>query len=76
MKNEIYTVLELAEKLGAEKLGVSDRTIADALRSGEMKGYKQFKKWYVTHEQLLDFLATNQEENQENAKRPNVRIDK
>jgi excisionase family DNA binding protein len=71
MKNEIYTVLELAEKLG-----VSDRTIADALRSGEMKGYKQFKKWYVTHEQLLEFLATNQEENKENAKRPNVKIDK
>ena len=70
-KQDFYTVEQLAIKLN-----VQDRTIADALRSGEMKGYKQFKKWYVTHEQLLDFLATNQEENQENAKRPNVRIDK
>ena len=68
MKNDIYTVAELATKLE-----VTERTISDALRDGKLQGYKQFKKWYVTHEQLLEFLASNQEDNQENAKRPNIK---
>ena len=68
MKNEVYTVAELAAKLD-----VSERTIANAIREGKLKGYKHFKKWYITHEQLLAFLETNQEENQDNAKRPNVK---
>ena len=71
MKNEVYTVAALATKLD-----VSERAISDALRDGRLKGYKQFKRWYVTHEQLLVFLATNQEENKKAAKRPNVNPNK
>lgn len=52
-KDEIYTVEQLATKLG-----VTERTISDAIRDGEIKGYKKFKKWYVTHEQLLEFLKS------------------
>jgi hypothetical protein len=25
-------------------------------RSGEMKGYKKFRKWYVLHEDVIEFL--------------------
>lgn len=71
MKNEIYTVAQLAIKLE-----VTERTISDAIRDGRLKGYKQFKRWYVTHEQLLAFLATNQKENKKSSKRPNVNPNK
>jgi excisionase family DNA binding protein len=71
MKNEVYTVAQLADKLE-----VSERTISDAIRDGRLKGYKQFKRWYVTHDQLLIFLASNQEENKKASKRPNVNPNK
>lgn len=67
MINQVYTVAELATKLE-----VTERTLSNCIREGKLKGYKQFKRWYITHEQLLAFLETNQEENQDNAKRPNV----
>jgi len=50
-KQDFYTVEQLAIKFN-----VQDRTIADALRSGEMKGYKKFRKWYVLHEDVIEFL--------------------
>jgi len=56
MKNEVYTSSQLATKLD-----VSERTITDALRDGRLQGYKKFNKWFVTHEQLLVFLASQEE---------------
>jgi len=50
-KQDFYTVEQLAIKFN-----VQDRTIADALRSGEIKGYKKFRKWYVLHEDVIEFL--------------------
>jgi excisionase family DNA binding protein len=55
-KQDFYTVEQLAIKLN-----VQDRTIADALRSGEMKGYKKFRKWYVLHEDVIQFLIEQNE---------------
>ena len=55
-KQDFYTVEQLAIKLN-----VQDRTIADALRSGEMKGYKKFRKWYVLHEDVIKFLIEQNE---------------
>lgn len=71
MHNEVYTVVQLAKKLE-----VKESTIANALRDGRIKGFKQFNKWYITHEQLLVFLASNQEANQHSSKRPNVNPNK
>jgi excisionase family DNA binding protein len=67
----IYTVKELATKLE-----VSERTISDAIKDGRLKGYKQFKKWYVTQSQLLEFLSSNQDKNVSKGKRPNVNPNK
>ena len=55
-KQDFYTVEQLAIKFN-----VQDRTIADALRSGEMKGYKKFRKWYVLHEDVIQFLIEQNE---------------
>ena len=65
--NDIYTIAKLAEKLE-----VSERTIADAIRDGRLKGFKQFKKWYITHQQLIEFLESNQNENKLKSKRPTL----
>lgn len=48
---QVYTIKELAEKLE-----VTERTISEALRAGDLKGYKKWRKWYVTHTQLLEFI--------------------
>ena len=47
-KQDIYTVEQLAIKLN-----VKERTIADALRDGKLKGYKKFRRWYVLHLSLI-----------------------
>jgi len=66
MENEVYTVAQLATKLE-----ITERTISDALRDGKMQGYKKFNKWFVTHEQLLVFLAS-QEEPKPTKKKPSL----
>ena len=67
MKNQVYTVAELASKLE-----VTERTISNCIREGKLKGYKHFRKWYITHDQLLEFLATDQAEKQDSGKRSNL----
>lgn len=67
----IYTIAELANKLD-----VTERTLTDAIKDGRLKGYKQFRKWYITQTQLLEFLQSNQDENIENSKRPSVNPNK
>ena len=54
-KQDVYTVEQLALKLN-----VKERTIADALRSGKLKGYKKFRRWYVLHDDLMNFLTTEE----------------
>ena len=54
-KQDVYTVEQLALKLN-----VKERTIADTLRSGKLKGYKKFRRWYVLHDDLMNFLTTEE----------------
>ena len=54
-QKEIYTTSNLAELFQ-----VSERTILEHIRSNELKAYKRFKKWYVKHSDLLDFLTSSE----------------
>lgn len=56
-KREIYTTIDLAKILD-----VSERTILDAIRNKEIKATKKFNKWYVTHQNLMFFLESEDEE--------------
>ena len=40
----------------ANKLGLTERTILDKLRSGELKGSKKFKTWFVKQSDLIDSI--------------------
>lgn len=55
MKNEreIYTVEQVANLLS-----VTERTILDSIRSSELKAYKRFKRWYIKHSDVMEFITT------------------
>lgn len=64
MKRELYTVEQLAILLS-----VTDRTILESIRANEIKAYKRFKKWYIKHTDVLEFITsakTNIENENEN----------
>lgn len=42
----------------AEMLEVSQRVVENKLRSGEMKGYKKFNKWFILKSDLIRFLTS------------------
>lgn len=56
MKNEkeFYTVEQLAALLS-----ITERTVLESIRNSEIKAYKRFKKWYVLHTDVLDFLYSS-----------------
>lgn len=53
MNDEILTAKKVAEMLE-----VSQRVVEDKLRSGEMKGYKKFNKWFILKSDLIRFLTS------------------
>ena len=50
---DFYTVEE-----AAQKMGVSKRSIEEAVKSQQLKGHKRFSKWYIFHQDLLEFIKT------------------
>lgn len=60
-QKEIYTTAQTAEIFQ-----VSERTILEHIRNKELKAYKRFKKWYVKHSDLIEFI-TNSETNETNS---------
>ena len=54
-KREVYTTIQVSEIFQ-----VSERTILDSIRSGELTAYKRFKKWYVRHNDLMEFITTGE----------------
>ena len=57
MKNEkeLYTVEHLATFLS-----VTERTILESIRNSDIKAYKRFKKWYVKHTDVIDFINNSE----------------
>lgn len=49
---EIYTLKQVCELLE-----VKERSIGDALRSGELKGYKKLNKWYILKSDLIAYIS-------------------
>jgi len=49
---ELYSVEELAEKLG-----LAERTVRKLLREGTIKGRKLGKRWYVSGDWLRDYFS-------------------
>jgi len=43
-----------------KKLKVSERTLRNYLTTGELKGRKVGRRWYVTEQALKNFLLTGQ----------------
>lgn len=56
-KQDVYTIEQIAVKLG-----VAERTVAESLREGSLKGYKRWRKWYVLHEDLMEFITGAKED--------------
>ena len=52
MENEkIYTVAEVTKLLHT-----NPQTVYRLLQDGELQGYKQLRKWYVLHSNLIEFI--------------------
>ena len=51
MDKEFYTIEE-----AAEKMGVSKRSLEDAIRTNQLVAHKRFSKWYIFHEDLIAFI--------------------
>jgi hypothetical protein len=51
--NPIYTMARAAKLLGSNQ-----RSVADKCRSGELKAYRKFNKWYILHSDLIAFLKS------------------
>lgn len=55
--NDFYTVEKLSEKVGVEV-----RTLRETISSGELKASKVFGRYYITHNDFLEFLSKHQYE--------------
>ena len=52
-KDNFYTVDEAAEKLNS-----SEQTIRRLINSGELKATKKLRKWYIFHNDLVNFIKS------------------
>lgn len=52
--NDFYTVEQLSIKSG-----ISERTIRDALTKKELKGFKKFTRWFILHNDFIEFIKSN-----------------
>lgn len=48
---EFYTIEQLATKSG-----VSERSLRDAIRDNKLKATKKFTRWFILHNDFIDFL--------------------
>ena len=54
---DIYTLKQVCNLLE-----VKERSVGDALRNGELKGYKKLNKWYILKSDLLAYITTNEKQ--------------
>lgn len=55
MEEKIRTVEEVAELLK-----VTEATVRKAISDGRLKAFKQFGKWYVFHQDVVQFIRSGQ----------------
>ena len=53
---KLYSVTELSERLG-----VHIQTVRRLLKSGQLRGRKLARKWYVTEDSLRDYFEAGEE---------------
>lgn len=53
MVDNFYTIEE-----AADKLKVSERTIRDAVNSGELKAYRKGKRVYILQSDIVEFIKS------------------
>ena len=57
MDNKPIVVEEIYNLVAAcALLGITERTLAEYLRDGKIKGYKKMGRWYVLKSDLIEFL--------------------
>lgn len=56
MTKEVYTTDE-----AATFLGIAKRTVEEEIRKGGLKAYKRFSKWYVFHNDLMEYIKQGNE---------------
>ncbi|MFY7787198.1 MAG: helix-turn-helix domain-containing protein [Thermoflexibacteraceae bacterium] len=39
-------------------LGITERTLSEKLRSGEIKGYKKNRQWYCLYNDLVEYIKS------------------
>ena len=54
---KLYSVLELSERLG-----VHIQTVRKLLKSGQLRGRKLARKWYVTEQRILSEIILKPEQ--------------
>lgn len=54
---ELYTVEELSELMG-----IQERTIREYLKSGQLKGRKLGKRWYISESALREYFEAGEPE--------------
>lgn len=58
MQDDLYTIEQ-----AAEKLQVSERYVRDKISEGKIKGYKQGKRIYVLHTDLIKYIKAGRDAN-------------
>lgn len=53
IQKEFYTVPEVAKLLD-----VTENTVREQIRKGNLKGYKKLKKWFVFKEDLKKYIQS------------------
>lgn len=54
LDDEFYTI-----ELASEKLGMSERALREKISSGEIKGYKKGKRYYLLHSDILKYITND-----------------
>lgn len=53
--NDFYTIENLSEKSG-----VSERSLRQAISEGKLRGVKKFTRWFVFHNDFVEFLNSKE----------------
>ena len=53
--NDFYTVEALSIKSG-----IGERTLRESLIKGNLKGFKKFTRWFILHNDFIEFIKSNQ----------------
>ena len=63
---KIYNTIEISQWLG-----ITEETVFRQIRSNKLRAFRLFKKWYVLHSDLMEFIQSEGKPNKNNSETEN-----